>query len=390
MTAKSKMKVPRVAGMSFGAFFFCFMSIFSLAMIIKNSEIAIEYMQTGLRLCATNVIPSLFPFMVISELLVSSGFGEVFGKTLGMSFRRLFAISRAGSSAVLLGAVCGFPVGAKTAVSLYDRGTITREELERLLTFCNIPSSGFLISAVGISLFSSRQFGIFLYCTAMVAAFLSGIIGRMLCRSRASDEIPTVSLQVDRIGVSTFTTAVSSATASMLSVCSYVIFFSSVIGCLSHALGTLSLPAHLEALLFGVFEISSGVSAASMVGSTPTAAAICGFIIGWSGISVHFQIMSLCGNRGISFFPYFISKLCQGILCGVSAWGYVKFLAPDMLSGAQSTGVIRPDGVRLRYTLVICLIFLLCIIWRYGRRKRFGQKSNNKPQSQSIDKRPPM
>ena len=371
MTSKSKMKAPRIAGMSFGAFFFCFMSIFSLAMIIKNSEIAIEYMQTGLRLCATNVIPSLFPFMVISELLVASGFGEVLGKTLGMPFRRLFALSRAGCSAVLLGAICGFPVGAKTAVSLYDRGAITREELERLLTFCNIPSSGFLISAVGVSLFSSRKFGSFLYCTALIAALLSGVVGCVLCRSRASDEVPTIHLPIDRIGVNTCTSAVSSATAAMLSVCSYVIFFSSVLGCLSHALSALSLPSHLEALLFGVFEISSGVSAAAMLGNTPIAAAICGFIIGWSGISVHFQIMSLCGSRGISFFPYFLSKFCQGIFCAITTWVYVKFLDPDLFSGTQSTGALSFNDSRLPYTVAVCVIFLLCIIVRYGSKKQF-------------------
>lgn len=369
MTAKQKMARPRIAGMSFGAFFFCFMSVFSLAMIVKNSEIAIEYMQTGLRLCATNVIPSLFPFMVISELLVASGFGEFFGKVFGAPFRRLFGVSPSGSSAILLGAICGFPVGAKTAVSLYDRGIISREELEHLLTFCNIPSTGFLISAVGVSLFSSRKFGSFLYVTALTAALLSGLVGRLFSRSQTSAEAPTVRPRTDPIGIGTFTSAVSSATSSMLSVCSYVLFFSSVIGCLSHALGTLSLPAPMEALLFGIFEISSGASAAALLGNTPTAAAICGFIIGWSGISVHFQIMSLCTNRGVSFTPYFLSKFCQGLFCAAAAWVYVKFFEPDLFFGAQGTGTLQFLDAHT-YTVAICVVFLLCVFFSYGTQKQ--------------------
>ena len=368
MTTGQKKNRHLVAKWSFGSFFFCFMSIFSLTMILKNSEIAIEYMQIGLRLCAVSVIPSLFPFMVVSELLVACGFGKFLGRYLGKPFRSLFGISPAGSSAVLLGAVCGFPIGAKTAVSLYDRGMISRDETEKLLTFCNIPSSGFLISAVGVSLFSNRQFGIFLYLSALISSLLIGVLGKRR-RTMGSTDLPASPFLSEVLSVSTFTSAVSSATASMLSVCSYVVFFSSIIGCLSHLLRGPSIPDFLEALLFGVFEISSGVSAASILTDPAVGAVICGFIIGWSGISVHFQILSLCGNRGISFFPYFVSKLFQGILCGVAAWVYVKLASPRLFSGAQSTWLSHPSSMSEQYTLVICLLFLFCIILRYGRKK---------------------
>ncbi len=367
MTIHPKRTKLRATLPDFGRCFLCFMSAFSLAMIIKNSEIAIEYVQTGLRLCASNVIPSLFPFMVISELLVTVGFGEMFGKTLGKPLARLFGISQAGCSALLLGALCGFPIGAKTAVSLYDKGAISLRELEKLLAFCNIPSSGFLISAVGVSLFSSRRFGVFLYITVLSAAIFTGLILR---RNRSENNKECFIQPPVRLSVSSFTSAVSSATAAMLSVCAYVIFFSSVIGCLSHALRGWNLPTHLNALLFGIFEISSGVSAAALSGTDPLSAAVCGFIIGWSGISVHFQILSLCGGRGISFIPYFLSKFCQGLFCAFISWGYTKYLAPHVLSSAQSTGILHFARRQFPYTLIVCLLFLFCIIL-WGRSKKY-------------------
>ncbi len=55
---------------------FLLMSTFCFILVLRNSDAAIEYMGRGLTLCARTVIPSLFPFMVISELLVSSGAGE--------------------------------------------------------------------------------------------------------------------------------------------------------------------------------------------------------------------------------------------------------------------------------------------------------------------------
>ena len=55
---------------------FGWFSLFCLLLIFKNGEIASEYIHRGLLLCARSVIPSLFPFMVLSELLIRGGMGE--------------------------------------------------------------------------------------------------------------------------------------------------------------------------------------------------------------------------------------------------------------------------------------------------------------------------
>ena len=368
MTAKQKIaethRLPALGSLVFG-----FMCAFSLIMILKNSAVAIEYMRAGLRLCAAGVIPSLFPFMVISELVVASGMGNSLARILGKPFGWLFGISRESCAAILLGCVCGFPVGAKTAITLYDSGAISAKEAERLLAICNIPSSGFLISAVGIALYGDRRFGIFLYLAALTSVLAWGFL---LARLRP---IPLSHLQAvtmrKTLGADTFTGAISSATASMLAVCAYVVFFTSVVGCLSHMLDALSLSSAVRAFLFGVFEISSGVNAAASLGSSATGLALCGFVVGWSGISVHFQILSLCGGRGLSFRPYLLGKLFQGLFCGACCYRYAKILSPALAPGMQDAGAILLRDGHFRYAAAMCLVFLLCVIGRYGyRRKR--------------------
>ena len=140
----------------------CIMALFLLCLLLKNSEIAVDYMRSGLRLCASTVIPSLFPFMVISELLVSSGISNYPKGYRKKAASRFWGIPNEAFPAVFLGALCGFPVGAKTVISLYDSGRLSRSEVARLLVFCNTPSPSFLISAVGVSLFGNRSFGVFL------------------------------------------------------------------------------------------------------------------------------------------------------------------------------------------------------------------------------------
>ena len=103
----------------------------------------------ALVLCARSVIPSLFPFLVISSLLLFLGFGQLTAPWLAGLMEPLFRVPGAGSAALLLGLIGGYPIGAQTAAELYRGGLVTRAEAERLLAFCNNSNPVFLISVLG-------------------------------------------------------------------------------------------------------------------------------------------------------------------------------------------------------------------------------------------------
>ena len=352
MTSKIKVTRRRPAGMTMGQVFFCLMSVFCLLLVLRNSEAAIEYMGRGLTLCAHTVIPSLFPFMVISELLVQSGAGEALGRLLAKPMKWFFGLSGAGCSAVVLGCMCGFPVGASTAVSLYDKNAISKTECEHLLTFSNNPSSGFLITAVGVSLLNSRRLGLLLYVTVLGVSFFTGFLMRFFLHKDRQDgdfEHPHFPSGLHLGGISTFTGAVTHAAMSMLTVCAYVIFFSAMTGALSRmaeGLGGMNDTAY--AILCGIFEMSGGISeAAGLVGecSSPLFPLIMiAAMAGWSGLSVHCQIMTICGGRGLSFKPYIIAKVLQGVLCGAAMWILLTVIDPaDLPPLSEAVALILPS-----------------------------------------------
>ncbi len=317
---------------------FCLMSTFCLILVLKNSDAAIEYMGRGLTLCARTVIPSLFPFMVISELLVSSGAGEAFGRLFSRIMRWLFGLSGAGASAVFLGSMCGFPVGAKTAVALLDRNTISKSECEHLLTFTANPSSAFLITAVGVSLYGNRHFGVLLYVTVLGSSLAVGFLARFfLRRAEQPAEHPHFPSGLHIGGVETFTGAVSAAATGMLTVCAYVIFFSALTGALGCALAESGQNHEWGyALLTGILEMTSGISQASGLSNREWGLILTAVFAGWSGISVHCQVMTLCGGRGISFKPYLIAKGAQGVLCGI-VMAVILALRPEWINPAEGT-----------------------------------------------------
>lgn len=362
---------------SLGNLFLGCLTALCLLLILCHSEVAIRCMERGLWLCASTVIPSLFPFMVLSELLVACGGAEVLGGICEKPFRKLFGISGAGAGAVMMGWICGFPVGTKTAVALCRRGDISSAELSRLICFCNIPSSAFLINAVGLSLFGSRRFGITLYIICLASALLTAIL---LYRLTPLSPAPSQGKTADAFaphGVAIFTSSVSSAALAMLYVCAYVVFFSALVGTLGHVLSTLGVSQTITALLFGLFELSGGVLEASSLPCREAGQWIVAILCGWSGLSVHMQILSLChtlpAGAHVSFRPFFLSKLFQAVLCSL-LFGIAALLAPSRLF-AQAVSIPTfsvPPLLGDHFQVIINVSFVFSIIFLASRR--FGSK----------------
>ena len=129
----------------------------------------------ALTLCAGTVIPALFPFIVVTGLLVRLGFGQWLAPDMAGLMASLFRLPGCAGSALLLGLVGGYPIGARTAAELYASGDLTRQEAERLLTFCNNSNPVFLISVLGVGVFGSVRAGLWLWLIHVCAA-LRGVL----------------------------------------------------------------------------------------------------------------------------------------------------------------------------------------------------------------------
>ncbi|MBQ8311184.1 MAG: hypothetical protein IJX80_09265 [Clostridia bacterium] len=315
-------------------------SIFCLLLILRNSEAAIAYVTRGLLLCARTVIPSLFPFMVLSELIVAGGFGRALIRRIYTPIKRLFALSEAGCCAFLLGIVCGFPIGARCAVSAYDRGEMSKSECERVLCISGAPSSAFLISAVGASLWESRTFGIALYASVIAASLVTAFVLAQIKKNSAADapdEFAALSAPTLR-GAPLFTHAVRSATEGILSVSAYVIFFSALTGTVELVLSPLSPSSLVLAAITSILELSGGVSQAAALDHASVAAILTAAAAGWSGLSVHCQILSVTDGRALSLRPYFLSKLFQSILAAIFL-ALLIYIFPALLSSSNTGGL---------------------------------------------------
>ena len=310
------------------------LGIFCLFLMLRNSAVATEYITRGLRLCAKTIIPSLFPFMVISELILSSGIGNKILRPFMPVFKPLFRLSEQGCYAVLMGMLCGFPVGARCAMSALKSNGLTREEAERVLLFSTNPSTAFLINAVGTSLFGNRRFGVALCVTVLLSQLIVGLLFTHVSthEKRRDDYATTVrAARIQSVRISKlFTKAIGSASSGILLICAYVVFFSALSGTVNLVLNHTTLPTVIQTVIACILELSSGVSAAGGLPSQDLAMILCAFASGWTGISVHCQLLSVCDGSDLRFRTYFFAKLLQGALCSALIWAWIR-IDPSLL-----------------------------------------------------------
>ena len=253
----------------------------------------------GIGICTKVLVPSLFPFLVFSGMAASTGLLEELGSWLERPMAALFRMPGRCGGVWLLGALGGYPLGVKATMDLYRAGSLDRERAQRLCGFCACCGPGFLLNTAGRAVFGCGRIGLFLLG---IHWFSSLLVGFILTR-----RLPLLYQQIQKISADinftpAFTGAVRGAVRSSVVICGFYLFFRGLIA---------MLPAGTPVWVMGLLEMSCGVTALNgLPEELPLAAAI----LGWGGLSVHFQAMDLLGNSDLNPAFYWQGKLLHSII----------------------------------------------------------------------------
>ncbi len=321
----------------FYRFLFALAILASLVGLVVYTDACKETAGKAAAMCIELILPSLFPFLVLSNLIIGMGYARTLGRICAPLMRRLFNLSGACAGPFLMGIIGGYPIGAKSAVALYESGQCSRSECERMLSFCNNSGPAFILGVVGSGVFSSSQAGLLLYAAHVLASITVGIAFRSYKKkdvSSAAGHTPV--LYEQRRFSSVFTESVTHALASIGNISAFVIFFavatdllftsgilSAFVQTITRLLSPLDIAqSSIERIAVGFLEMTSGLSglsgAANSIGSQLAMAA---FMLGWAGISVHCQVISFLDSGGLSLKPYILGKFLHGAISAV----YVRF-----------------------------------------------------------------
>lgn len=290
-----------------------------MALLLSFHETCREGVGNGLRLCGEILIPSLFPFSVLTSMTVRTGFPACAERRFGKAARKLFSLPGSAAAPLALGLLGGYPLGVHCLCELYRAGRLTKQQAARLSGFCNNPGPAFLVGAVGAVCLGSAFYGLLLFGITVLSALLTGMlfapkVGNVLIVKKSTAASESI--------LTAFPKALLEGTRTMLHVSGIVVFFSAFQAILARLLGTLRLPDWFSCLTAGCLELTTGIAAAQTL-SALRRFLLCAFLVNWGGLCVHMQAAALLAEADLPIRTYLSGKVVQSLfsvlLAGIPA-----------------------------------------------------------------------
>lgn len=296
-------------------FFFVFLTF----CMLTNSSLSLAYAALGLRLWYEKMVPVLFPFMVLSGTLIRMGLVESLIRPIRPFFGKLFRISDPAVYTILMGFLCGFPMGARTTAEFRNRQELSVAEGQFLLAFCNnfgpVYFLGFVLPLLHRTLKLPYLMGMY-GIPVIYGLFLRYTVYRMRLQDTSMVSQPVTQSSVRTSLPDALDDAVNAAGLSILRLGGYMIFFN-----LLNLLPGLFL--HQSHLLAPLLEITGGLQ--MLADRYPLYTLL---LLPFGGLSGIAQTAGCIRNTGLSLKKYIIHKLVLTLLTAFYYLGW-RLLSPD-------------------------------------------------------------
>ncbi len=273
-------------------------SVLFIAAILLFSGPSLNASKRGLLLWFTTMLPTLLPYMIaINVILYVLPNKNTFAKGF-----------------LLLGLLCGYPMGAKLCASLYKNGNLTKRQAEYYLPLINLPSPAYLVSFVcNQSLSAGSQLFAYLLCIYGAVAVYALLSYPFNKKTRSSLAGPLTVFSAAETDSAFFDRCILDAFVAITKLGGYIILFS----ILSELFLQLLMPFSevLSCLAAGILEITNGTEI--IIGSGLSFYQKRLFILtatSFGGISCIFQTKSLLADTDISMSRYIYAKMGMAFL----------------------------------------------------------------------------
>ena len=345
---------------------------FTIGLLIFSKS-NLPAVKNGLQLFATSVIPSLFPFFVATELLMHTNIVNHIGNLFNNFMKPLFNVSGKGAFALVMGIISGYPMGAKIAANFRQNDICSKEECERLLSFTNNSGPLFIIGTVGIGMFGNSTIGLLLFITHILASFTVGFIFRFWKvkkdyknknlnrlkimnnnsnynsnknygeKGNRNSKNSTNSKMVNFYNLGeVMAESITNSLSTILMIGGFIVLFSSIISILNASgithivtvfltpiFNTLGLDINfIQGIFTGLFEITNGINTISgiHIKNISINIILAAFLLGFGGISILLQVLSIISKTDLSAKPYILGKLLHGFIAGLYAYIFIELL----------------------------------------------------------------
>lgn len=279
-----------------------FFGVFAVFALFTQPVAVATGIYEGGQLCLQVLLPSLFPFMIITAFLSLCGALALPAKLLSPLFKLMRLPVQLGEI-WLASFIGGYPTGAHTLSVLVEQGYISRQTAPKMLRCCVNPGPAFLVLAVGQGMFGSRHIGVILLLSQLISSLM---LCALTCRNKKQGETSRLPKGSTLSCSNAFVTAVSGSASSMINIFAFVLTFSVLLTILNTYDSRLSMIA-------SSLEVTLGCATAARLGDI-YGLLLTAFFLGFGGFSVGFQVLSLARQAQIDAENFWRTRLLAGML----------------------------------------------------------------------------
>ena len=322
------------------------LSALGMAALIFDSKTALLGAEAGIEVCMKTVVPSLFPFFVLSILLGGALAGQ--RMRLLSPLARLLKVPENAVSLIVVGLLGGYPVGAQVVAGAYEDGRLAKKDAQRMLAFCSNAGPAFLFG-MGARLFDELWICFLVWFIHIVSSWCVALLTP--CSSARNAGYTTN-------GGVTLTQALKKAVAVLATVCGWVVLFRVLIAFADRWVLWAVTP-EVRAVIIGFSELANGCCELQKIGCVGLRISLFAVLLSFGGLCVMMQTASVC--EGLRIGLYLPGKICQGAI------SLLLSIPVQLLLPRQERWVC---GAAL---IVLCCT--VCVVYRFFAVKK--QKSSS-------------
>lgn len=343
---------------------------FTMFVIVFFSKEFSDGIKNGMNVSLNLVIPSLFIFMIFSNVIMNSNLCQIIAYPFRFLAKYVFKIDKQYLSIVILSLLGGYPIGAKLLCNAVKQDNMPIETAERMLCYCVNCGPAFLISAVGMSIFGDIKVGVILYLSQISACIIVGFLTSLFVRKQTFISQQKYIKKNNSASV-LLVNAVNDTIKSMVVICGFIVAFSAFLPIIQ--LLTENMDSNLRFLLQGFLEVTTGCNNLANT-SSPSAIILASAFTSFGGVCVYLQVCAMLKGSQVRLWKFFVFRIIYMFISITILKIFLSF-SPSLMScmsinTQQSSKIYSVSPAATIFMLLLSIILLF-----------FSRKSDKMKQS---------
>lgn len=292
--------------------------------VLSESATIMQAVLYSFDIWINNLFPSLFPFFVLSEILINFGFIELIGEIFKPLFEKLFKINGNAAFVFIMSMLSGFPSNAKYAKELVKQNKLNDLEATKILMFSYFSNPLFILGTISITFLNDKKLGLIVMFSHYFANVIIGLLIRNYYPSKISKDKFSLKRAIlnmhnkrinnKKLGLIITDALVNSINTLLLilGVVTTFLIISTIID------NNFNLNLLSKTLISGVLEMTQGLKHVSLLNINNTyKGLLITMILSFGGLSVHTQIISIISETKIKYKPFFFARILHVVIASI-------------------------------------------------------------------------